>query len=140
MIDLFSGTGSLGIEALSRGSKSAVFVDNSRDCIELIKQNLLYTKLDGKAEINLNSVQEIIPRLAEKGRKFDIIFMDPPYRKNLIKETLTILSNNDIMNENCIIIAEHDKDDEVPDEIGKIKLKSSRKYKDTKLSIYGIEN
>jgi 16S rRNA (guanine(966)-N(2))-methyltransferase RsmD len=140
VIDLFAGTGSLGIEALSRGAKKAVFVDKSKDCYELIKGNLEHTKLTDKAVIIATGIQEAIPGIAKQMSKFDIILMDPPYRKNLVKETLTILSNNDIMNENCIIIAEHDKSDEVPSEVGRIKLIRTQKYKDTILSIYKREN
>lgn len=140
VIDLYAGTGSLGIEALSRGAKKVFFVDKSKECYELIKENLEHTKLADKAEIIASSVQEIIPRIARQMSKFDIIFMDPPYRKDLIKETLAILSNDDIMNENCIIIAEHDKSDEVPSDVGRIKLIRTQKYKDTILSIYKTEN
>jgi len=88
VLDLFSGTGNLGIEALSRGAKDAVFVDKSEQCIGLIKENLLHTKLSEKSTTIKGEVVEILKRLSIKGEKYDLIFLDPPYNKSLVEETL----------------------------------------------------
>lgn len=139
VIDVFAGTGSLGIEALSRGAKTVVFNDNCKDCITLVKQNLETTKFIEKAEIIFGNADETIKKLSRQGKKFDIIFLDPPYGKNLIKDTLFILSESDIMRKDCIVVAEHDKNDEMPIKIGKISFTKDKKYKDTVLSFFEIE-
>ena len=78
-LDLFSGSGAIGIEALSRGAQRAVLVDASMECAGIIKQNLEVTKLGENAEIINEDVYAAIERLGRRGDKFDIIFMDPPY-------------------------------------------------------------
>lgn len=138
VIDLFAGTGSLGIEALSRGAKTAVLNDNCKECITLIKQNLETTKNNEKAEVIYGNANETIKKLSKQGKKFDIIFLDPPYGKNLVKETLKFLSDSDIMKKDCIIVAEHDKKDEIPTKIGIIFFTRVKKYKDTMLSFFEI--
>ncbi|MDP4182543.1 MAG: 16S rRNA (guanine(966)-N(2))-methyltransferase RsmD [Bacillota bacterium] len=136
VLDLFAGTGSLGIEALSRGASSAVFVDFSRECASIIKDNLVHTKFLEKSEIINNEVKFAIQKLFDSGKKFDIIFMDPPYNKNFVEETLNYLSNSDIMLDDGIIVAEHDIEDIMIEQIGNLKIFRSQKYGDTVLSFY----
>lgn len=136
VLDLYSGTGSLGIEALSRGAKEAVFVDQSRECAGIIKDNLVHTKFLDKAQIVNCDVRSAILKLTASGKKFDLIFMDPPYSKNFVEETLNFLANSDIIIDNGLIIAEHDIKDNVPEQVGQIKLYRSQKYGNTMLSFY----
>lgn len=136
VLDLYAGTGNLGIEALSRGAVSAVFVDNSRESCRIIKENLEHTKMQDKGIVYHGSVQSIISKLAAQNKMYDIIFMDPPYKKNFIVETLNILANNDIIKKNGILIAEHSILDVVPEDSGKLRLVSSRRYRETVLSFY----
>lgn len=139
VLDLFAGTGSLGIEALSRGARSAVFVDRSPECFTVIKENLAHTKLASRASVMTGDALIIINRLIKEGRKFDIIFLDPPYNKNFLTETLNIIAVNDILNDDGIIIAERDVDDEIPEEVGQLKLVRNQKYGDTVLSFYVLK-
>ena len=136
VLDLYAGTGNLGIEALSRGAKSAVFVDKSHECSVTIKENLITTKLVEKASIVVNEATNAISILSYQGKKFDIIFLDPPYNKNVIEETLNCIIKNDIIKDNGIIVAERDIDDKVPDELDILKLVRNQKYGDTILSFY----
>lgn len=110
-LDLFSGTGAIGIEALSRGAKRAVFVDNSRHSTEYIKRNLEHTKLSHKAEI----VQEDVYGFLKKRREaFDLIFLDPPYNKDLINPALRLIYEYNALNPGGLCAAEysaHDKPD-----------------------------
>ena len=86
VLDLFAGSGSLGIEALSRGAKIAVFVDRNKQSVNVIKKNLDYTKLADSAIIINEEVERIYNILPKDLTKFDIIFMDPPYNKILYKK------------------------------------------------------
>jgi len=135
-LDLYAGTGNLGIEALSRGAKFGVFVDKSNECFGIIKENLIHTKMLDKAQIIVSDVKSAVQKIAQNSRKFDIIFMDPPYNNNLIEETLYFISKNDIIKEDGIIIAERDVADIIPEEVGTLKLTRNQKYGDTILSFY----
>ena len=86
VLDLFGGSGSLGIEALSRGAKFAFFADISRESCGIIKENLIQTRFLEKSEITQGSFDLVLKKLIEKDRKFDIVFLDPPYNKNFIQE------------------------------------------------------
>ncbi len=105
-LDLFSGSGAIGIEGLSRGAKYAAFVDDSRTSIECIKANLKTTKLEAQAEVYGMGVLEAIRALEIKGKVFDVIFMDPPYNQLLEQEVLKVLQNSNIIYCDTIIVVE----------------------------------
>ncbi len=104
-LDLFSGSGAIGIEALSRGAASAVFVEQSKKAMECIKDNLRYTKLADKAEVYETDVLNALKRLEGK-KTFDYIFMDPPYNQLHEKRVLEYLSNSTLLSDDGIIIVE----------------------------------
>lgn len=139
VLDLFAGSGSLGIEALSRGAAFAVFADKSRESCGIIKENLIFTKYVEKSEVLFMGFAETLVKLASEGRKFDIVFLDPPYNKKFIQESLNILANNDIIRDSGILAAEHHIDDRLPEYCGKLKLSRRQKYGDTALSFYKVE-
>ena len=87
-LDLFAGSGAIGIEALSRGAASAVFVENDRRAVTCIKKNLEHTRLSQKAAVLPFEAMASLGRLEREGRSFDLIFLDPPYRKELEKQTV----------------------------------------------------
>lgn len=105
-LDLFSGSGAIGIEALSRGAKYAALVDDSRSSIDCIKANLKTTKLESQAEVFAMSALEAIRALEIKGKVFDVIFMDPPYNQLLEREVLMALQTSNIIYCDTIIIVE----------------------------------
>lgn len=105
-LDLFSGSGAIGIEALSRGADTAAFVDNSAVSLEYVRKNLEHTHLAGKAEVIRSDAVSAIKRLASQNRSFDIIFMDPPYDHELEKAALQAVSECNILKENGIVIIE----------------------------------
>lgn len=107
-LDLFSGTGAIGIEALSRGAEEAVFVDFSLESKKIIDYNLEHTKLKEKAKVYSQKVSEVVEKLSRNGEKFDIIFMDPPYKKGLADETLKLIKEKEILAEDGYIIVEHE--------------------------------
>jgi len=104
-LDLFAGSGGIGIEALSRGAKEAVFVDNSKDAEGCILQNLKHTKLDSFATVYKQDVFVALTRM-EYQKKFDIVFMDPPYNKELEQRVLEYLSTSSLVDEETTIIFE----------------------------------
>ena len=104
-LDLFSGSGAIGIEALSRGAACAVFVEQSKKAMECIKENLRYTKLADKAEVYETDVLNALNRLEGK-KTFDYIFMDPPYNQLHEKRVLEYLSNSTLLSADGIIIVE----------------------------------
>lgn len=108
-LDLFSGSGGIGIEALSRGAKEAVFVENNPGAMACIKDNLKFTRLGQKAVTMTTDVMDALYRL-EGERIFDFIFMDPPYDRNLERKVLEYLAESALVYEDTLIIVEASKD------------------------------
>lgn len=104
-LDLFAGSGAIGIEALSRGASKCVFVENSPAACKCIKENLEKTRLNDLAEVIPADVFSVLRRL-EGSQVFDYIFMDPPYDHDLEKQVLQYLSTSSLINEDSLIIAE----------------------------------
>lgn len=105
-LDIFSGSGGIGIEALSRGAKNAVFVDSSKESVDIINENLKFTRLFDKADVINADVFDAVSKFGREKRKFDIIFMDPPYKKGLVEEALATIFSADILKKDGFIIAE----------------------------------
>lgn len=104
VLDLFAGSGQLGIEALSRGAVSAVFVDSDKRAVALIRENLKKTRLSDHGSV----VQaDYLSYLARCREKFDLIFLDPPYAENFLEKALKLIYEFDILTSGGIIIAEH---------------------------------
>ncbi|MCR5829605.1 MAG: 16S rRNA (guanine(966)-N(2))-methyltransferase RsmD [Lachnospiraceae bacterium] len=104
-LDLFAGSGGIGIEALSRGAASCVFVDNDRDSVKCIKENLDICGLAGKADVMFADATRAVAGLIARKKRFDIIFLDPPYGRELEKEVLFAMSDN-LLKEDGVIIVE----------------------------------
>lgn len=111
VLDLFAGTGQLGIEALSRGAAAAVFVEQRRDAAALIRENLKLTGLEGRGQVVCGDAASF---LAPTGGKFDLIFMDPPYAANLWKNALQAIYQFDILSNHGIIICESPAQQDMP--------------------------
>ena len=126
-LDLYSGSGAIGIEALSRGAKEAVFVDKSPAAIEALKANLKKTRLGENAYIHHADSMETIVKLCANSTKFSIIFIDPPYSCDLLPRTLETLSGNNILDEGGLVVAESDSKqiDNIP---SSLYLTGTRKY------------
>ena len=107
VLDLFAGTGQLGIECLSRGAASAVFVDRRPDAVKLIRENLKITNLQDGARVVAGDSMEYLKSLREK---FDLIFLDPPYEAGLLEPALAHIARFDILAPHGIIAAEHPAD------------------------------
>ncbi len=136
VLDLFAGTGNLGLEALSRGAENAIFVDKSKVATSIIIENLKYTKLMDQAMVFTCDYMQYLNKFYDGQRKFDIVFLDPPYHKNFIEPVLKYISDKQLLNREGIIVVETDKDDVLFDNIYDFKISCSRNYGRTAISIY----
>jgi 16S rRNA (guanine966-N2)-methyltransferase len=139
VLDLFAGSGSLGIEALSRGAKQAVFVDNSRGAVEVIKYNLRITDLANKAQVIPGHFRKGIALFQKEGFRFDLVFLDPPYNSGLVLEALEALIESSVLKNDGLVVAEHSVKEEMPSSVQNFLLKRSVEYGQTKLSFYRTE-
>ncbi len=110
VLDLFAGSGQLGLEALSRGAKKATFSDLSRDATDVIIKNAKKARLFDKCRISTCDYKQMIQGIAGK-EKYDIIFIDPPYKNNVIQDALDRLYKSDSINVNAFIVCESGKED-----------------------------
>jgi len=136
-VDLFAGTGNLGLEALSRGAEKCYFADNSRESLNLIKRNIAMCKAEEWSVVIPGDFERVLTRLGERGEKIDIFFLDPPYREGLYEKCFELIREYDLLAEEGIIIAEHGEREPLPEEIeGYIVLKE-RNYGSIAITIYG---
>lgn len=129
VLDLFAGTGGIGIEFLSRGVKSCYFIDSSHDSIKTIKENLSHTKfLDNSFVYKKDSIVAI-KFLREKKLKFDYIYIDPPFKNHkLLFNILDSLNNNSILKDNGLIIVEHENKVDIEKNLNNFQVVDTRKY------------
>ncbi len=133
-VDLFSGTGGLGLEALSRGAKFCYFCDNDRTAINIIKENISKCKAEEFSKVIHGDYMKTLHRL--EGEKIDVFLVDPPYNSNLYEKVLKEVDLLDLLGDDGIIVAEHQKDLVLPEAIGNLKKSKERVYGKTVLSIF----
>lgn len=138
ILDLYAGSGSLGIEALSRGAKKVIFVEKDYSAVKFLKQNLINTKFKEDAKILVMHVSKSVNILANKDLKFDIIFCDPPYniKEIKIKNILENIIKKNILDIDGILIYHHPKRIYFPYISEKLKLVKSIKVGESKVSFY----
>ena len=130
VLDLFAGTGALGIEALSRGAKKIVFCDKSPEAIKVIKKNVASTYNEEKSIIINKDYNDVLEEIIIQNEKFDIVFLDPPYKTNLAIDSLQKIIMSDLLTEEGIIVIETDdinKEKEIL-KIEKVEIFDKRKY------------
>ena len=130
VLDLFAGTGQLGIEALSRGAAEAVFCDESRSAVKLVRANLERCGLKGRVELC-----DSLGYLKGAG-KFDLVFLDPPYDTNLLEKALELIQNVDILNDGGIIVCESRREKALPEAVAPYRKDLSRCYGKVCLTVY----
>lgn len=140
VLDLFAGTGNLGLEALSRGAVSAVFVDQSMQSIQVIKDNAVHTKLQGRAKIVKSEALSALQKFAQQGGRFDIVFCDPPYRKGLAQKVLQAAAGLKTVNPGGLVVIEQAKDEPLIDGGGSFRLVRSERYGETVIHIFEYVN
>lgn len=139
-LDLFAGTGNIGIEALSRGASHVVFIEKEFKNIKIILENLNETGFTNQSEVIRANTFDGIKRLSQKGIGFDFIFLDPPYNQGLVNPTLLALIEAGIINAEGMIIVEHHRNEQPKENLGKLKLFSQRTYGDTRVSFYCLNS
>ena len=135
VLDLFAGTGNLGIEALSRGARRAIFVEKGRQALRLIQRNLTQVGFEERSEILPKDVSRAIGILKQRGECFDLIMMDPPYERGLIQNTLMKLNYNPIYHSDSILVIEHNRREPLPHVLDGWNLVRQRRIGDTMISI-----
>ena len=130
-LDLFAGSGQLGIEALSRGAKFCVFVDSSRQAQEVVRENLAATGLHKQARV---AAMEAGAFLASTAETFDLAFLDPPYNQDQIPAVLDALAGK--MSRNGVILCETDRKEDLPEQAGNFRLHKTYRYGKTKITTY----
>lgn len=132
VLDLFAGSGQLGIEALSRGAWECVFVDNDRSAIAVVRDNVKKCGFEAQSQV----IQGDYAGYLKRGEKFDIILVDPPYADKLWKRTLEIAARFDTLNFGGIIVVESEADDALPERVGTLVRGRVYGYGRTKLTVY----
>ncbi len=138
VLDLFAGSGALGIEAISRGSRSAVFIDKDIQALKVLRQNLEHCRIHSSTDVIQWNIQKNLDCLRRYRYAFDLVFMDPPYHRNLVEATLRQLLLVDCLTENVVIVAEHEPDCHIDLSEGALLLTDSRRYGRTQLSFFGF--
>ena len=131
VLDLFAGSGQMGIEALSRGARSCVFVDRSRQATEVVRRNLRATKLDRSAEVVCGDSLAYLSRAAGP---FDLVFLDPPYGDGLLEACLQGLA--DKLSVGATVICESDRETALPETVGELVLHRTYRYGRVAVRLY----
>ena len=131
VLDLFSGSGALGIEALSRGAERAVFCDADRQAASVIKSNLKRLGFEGLAEVSFCDSIALLQTLAERGQRFDLVLLDPPYETPLASSALARLAELGLLNEGAILLCEYSPSNPPAFEGLPYTAKKPKKYGDT---------
>lgn len=134
VLDLFAGSGALGLEAISRGAKFCDFVDISRDAVNIIKKNIDKCRANDFSMVYQLEYKDAIRKL---GKKYDFVFLDPPYGKDMGIEAIELLDS--VTDENTVIVLETDSVDDVPDTIGAFCKYDTRKYGRVVISFFRKE-
>ena len=136
VLDLFAGSGSLGIEALSRGAAGSVFVDQSRKAGDLIKSNLALLGCRERGDVMVKAYQTAVNQLALEGARFHLVFVDPPFDQALAGRALAHLSKSGILADEAIVVCRTSTRESVEDGYGELALRKSRKYGDSLVNFF----
>ncbi len=138
VLDLFAGTGALGIEALSRGARSALFIEENPKSLVALRKNIEACKLKEQTEVLMKDAKTGIKILETRGEPFGLIFLDPPYGKGLVGQTLQTLAASSILSPDTFIVAEHSLTEELQ-LIPPLQPVDRRRYGSTQVSFFRIE-
>lgn len=137
VLDLYAGSGGLGIEAISRGAEFAVFSDHNLKCIKAINENLQRLGLNERTKVLKFDAGRALRYLASRSEAFDLIFLDPPYGD--ARKSLQMVSESATLSPSSIVVVEHHKGEAMPEHAGGLTLKKAARYGDTTISIYENE-
>ena len=135
-LDLFAGTGSVGLEALSRGVRSCTFVDGNGAACAIVRRNLEALDLLDVGQVFEGDAVATIGELGRRGRRFDIVFVGPPYYRELVPATLDALADGRLLSDDPVVVAEIYKDERADETYGVLRLVDERRYGDNRLLFY----
>lgn len=133
VLDLFAGTGSLGLEALSRGAKHCYFIDNDRESVRLIKENINHCGAGDESTLFVGDFNYALTRIKEA---LDLVFLDPPYEGNALEKALTKLGEENFMAPGGLVVTEHGPKKIMPDNVGSLEKLKEKKYGTVHVTIY----
>ena len=136
VLDLFAGTGALGIEALSRGAKEAVFVEDHPESLRVLGRNLAHLDLEAQTRVLPVAAPGALKKLTARGEKFDLAFLDPPYGGGKAAAALQALAAAGLMAPGAWVVAEHGRRDHLPEAAGGFQRRELRRYGDTQVAFY----
>ena len=136
VLDLFAGTGNLGLEALSQGAKKAIFVEKERISLRALMKNIDLCGFRDCAEIISRDAQIALKLLRRRGEKADLIFIDPPYGSGYADRTLRFIDAHDMVTEEGTIVVEHGAEEGLPDQCGRLALSRRKRHGETVISIF----
>jgi 16S rRNA (guanine966-N2)-methyltransferase len=135
-LDLYSGTGSVGLEALSRGARSCTFVDASPEACAIVRRNLDALDFLSIGEVFEGDCLRMIAELGRRGRRFDVIFIGPPYYCELVPTTLVALGDGRLLSDDPVVVAEIHQTERAGEAYGVLSLVDARRYGDNRLLLY----
>lgn len=139
VLDVFAGTGSLGLETVSRGAKECHLIDFNKESFKALKQNVDNLKFNDKCVLYNEDCYMVLKRLGDKKKKFDMIFIDAPYSKEMIPPAVDIIAEKDLLSDGGVIITKIDTKEEVYYGNNKIILSDKRKYGNTTVCFYKLK-
>lgn len=139
-LDLFAGTGGLGIESLSRGIGKAIFIDQDHKAIAVVRDNINELRLNDQSEIYKNEARRALDKLATRGLRFDLVFLDPPYKlTGMYEELILKLQGLELLRDDAIVVAEHGAEVELPEHFGEVVRWRHAVYGEIAISFYRYE-
>lgn len=140
VLDLFAGTGNLGLESWSRGAATVTFIDESRESLRLVASNIAKCKADKDCTMLKGSAVNVADRLYQQGKRFDFAFCDPPYSKGWIEKIFAVLDKSPFLKSGGYLVVERSGSDELPPLPEKYELVRSEKYGSTKVDFIYFDN
>jgi 16S rRNA (guanine966-N2)-methyltransferase len=127
-LDLFAGSGGLGIEGLSRGLEKVIFVDLDRKAIQTVKENLRDCQIENQAEVYRNEASRALKAVSKREIRFDYIFLDPPYKKQQLIKLMEMMDSANLLRDRGVIVCEHGSETQLPIEIGRFEQIRHEEY------------
>ena len=139
VLDLFAGTGNLGIEALSRGAASALFVDSGRESLQLVRRNLELVGFTSRSRVMARDVLIGIKQIDTGDEQFELVFLDPPYARGIAEQALTALAHSRLLADDAVVVAETSARETLDERFGPLRCYDRRVYGDTAVSFMCLE-
>lgn len=138
-LDLYAGTGGVGIEALSRGATHVVFVESNTLRADVIRETVGWLHFADRSEVIGGNASEFVRREGMGEHRYDIVFLDPPYHSGELAKILPLLGEGKILEEEGVVVAEHSSKKKMPEGVNRLTLKKRYKYGDTSITVYTVK-